>query len=244
MLPMNKNVLESISNTFTPKLRKRLLTGVLVVAVMGGVGVGSAHYYKTQQRDKAMVARAEMIRAEAKNNNIALLDDNQIRSIVANTMGVNEDRVTFKRITLTATNDKKDRKDNHNDDRFKDRNEHKDGKQDHKSEPRKEIPSNPFRQDGNTPPHNINAQLPGNNETQPASIPATPAQGAPIPPNQLAPQEQPNPMMQAGNPENMLPPIAKRINAVYKVAATANGVDYRFVIDPVSGRVINSDVRG
>lgn len=240
---MYKNLLNSMSNAFASKTGKRVFIGVIVLAVLGGVGVGGAHYYKSYQRDKIMTARSEMIRAEAKNNNITLLSEAQIRTIVAASMGVPEDKVSFKWVTLVSSRydsddcddffDDKDDCDDNKDKRKDDRDNHRN----RRANEYNDIQSN--RPDRNLAQPNMAPQ----GQPIPAA-PGQPTQGQPIPQAQPSAPGQPMPATQAVPQPPAQPPLAhpQHFDAVYKVTASANGVTYRFIIDPVSGTVIRNDI--
>lgn len=97
--------------------RRRALAGVVAVAVLGGVGVGSAHYYEGQQKAKLAAARSEMIRSDAEAHHVTLLDEAAIRSITAKAVNVDEEQLAFERVRLAQFKpDKEGHKMKHRDD--------------------------------------------------------------------------------------------------------------------------------
>ena len=244
--------------------RRRALVGVVTVAVLGGVGVGSAHYYEGQQKAKLAAARSEMIRSDAEAHHVTLLDEAAIRSITAKTVNVDEDQLTFERVSLAQFKpDKEGHHMKHRDDTKHDeegkRGAMKEG--DHKNRDHRD-------RDYNDRDHKRDrswevAPIPDGLRGHYADMtPAQNGEGA-MPPVQVDGHADSNGVMssidknaaassatataaqgtQANNvmPKNMTK-MDGYIHPVYKVRAAHDGVVYKLVIDAVDGHVIAKDV--
>lgn len=249
--------------------RRRVLAGVVTVAVLGGVGVGSAHYYEGQQKAKLAAARSEMIRSDAEAHHVTLLDEAAIRSITAKAVNVDENQLTFERVNLTKFKTDKDgykakhhKNKSHGDDEmhdayakhsYKQDREYKDGdykEGNHKDRNHKEdhswnvafIPEGlrGHRADM-TPAHNGEGAMPPvQADGHVDSNDTMPSVGKKADATSSATVSQ-------GTPSNgaMTKDMTKMdgyIHPVYKVRAAHDGVVYKLVIDAVDGRVIAKDV--
>lgn len=247
--------------------RRRVLAGVVTVAVLGGVGVGSAHYYEGQQKAKLAAARSEMIRSDAVAHHVTLLDEAAIRSITAKAVNVDENQLTFERVNLTKF---KTDKDGHKTKHYKDKSQGDDvhdayAKHGHKQEQEHkdgEYKEGNHKDRTHKEDHSWNvASIPEGLRGHRADMtPAQQGEGA-IPPVQVDGHADSNGVMslidknaaassataaqgtQANNvmPKNMTK-MDGYIHPVYKVRAAHDGVVYKLVIDAVDGHVIANDV--
>ena len=97
-----KKLTAAIKNTVTPNRLKK--TGVMLLIT--GVGVSSGLYYHHMQKAEASAskihARSQMVRNQAESASIALLDESTVRSIVADTIGVDESSIYYHKIAFKS----------------------------------------------------------------------------------------------------------------------------------------------
>lgn len=244
--------------------RRRALAGVVTVAVLGGVGVGSAHYYEGQQKAKLAVARSEMIRSDAEAHHVTLLDEAAIRSITAKAVNVDEEQLAFERVSLAQFKPDKEghhmkhRDDTKHDEEGKRRTmkegdhknrDHRDRDykdRDHKGDHSWDVAPIPDGLRGHyadmTPAQNGEGAMPpvqvdghvDSNNTMPSVGKKTDATSSSAVP-------QGTPSSKAVVTKDMTK-MDGYIHPVYKVRAAHDGVVYKLIIDAVDGRVIAKDV--
>ncbi|WP_302226019.1 hypothetical protein [Veillonella magna] len=250
--------------------RRRALAGVVTVAMLGGVGVGSAHYYEGQQKAKLAAARSGMIRSDAAAHHVTLLDEAAIRSITAKAVNVDENQLTFERVNLTKfKTDKDGHKAKHHKNKSYGDDEMHDAYAKHSHKQDREYKDGDYKE-GNHKDRNHKEDHSWNVASIPEGLsghradmtPAQQGEGA-IPPVQVDGHADSNGVMssidknaaassatataaqgtQANNvmPKNMTK-MDGYIHPVYKVRAAHDGVVYKLVIDAVDGHVIANDV--
>lgn len=197
----------------TRKYRNYVITGLVVLCIIGGGSYWAGHYYHNQQKLAKAEAQTNMLKAQAESNHLKLLSEDQVKALTATAVGVPEDQLTFKSINLIEFNphhvnpaDKhKDHGDKHHDKKDGDHYDHKQA-----------TPNGPL------------PVPPAPNVPAPQAAPGAPAQpNQPVPPTASAAQSKAPAMM---------PPI-------YRVTATANGITYNLLIDSVTGKVIASHIK-
>lgn len=250
--------------------RRRVLAGVVTVAVLGGVGVGSAHYYEGQQKAKLAAARSEMIRSDAEAHHVTLLDEAAIRSITAKAVNVDENQLTFERVNLTKfKTDKDGHKAKHHKNKSHGDDEMHDAYAKHSHKQDREYKDGDYKE-GNHKDRNHKEDHSWNVASIPEGLrghradmtPAQQGEGA-IPPVQVDGHADSNGVMssidknaaassatataaQGTQANNVMPKDMTKmdgyIHPVYKVRAAHDGVVYKLVIDAVDGHVIAKDV--
>lgn len=245
--------------------RRRVLAGVVTVAVLGGVGIGSAHYYEGQQKAKLAAARSEMIRSDAEAHHVTLLDEAAIRSITAKAVNVDENQLTFERVNLTKfKTDKDGHKAKHHKNKSHGDDEMHDAYAKHSHKQDREYKDGDYKEGNHKEDHSWNvASIPEGLRGHRADMtPAQQGEGA-IPPVQVDGHADSNGVMssidknaaassatataaQGTQANNVMPKDMTKmdgyIHPVYKVRAAHDGVVYKLVIDAVDGRVIAKDV--
>lgn len=233
--------------------RRRALAGVVTVAVLGGVGVGSAHYYEGQQKAKLAAARSEMIRSDAEAHHVTLLDEAAIRSITAKAVNVDEEQLAFERVRLAQFKpDKEGHNMKHRDDTkhdeegkrgYRQEGDYKD--RDHKGDHSWDVAPIPDGLRGHyadmTPAQNGEGAMPpvqvdghvDSNGTMPSA-----GKKAAATSSSAVPQGTPSSKAMTKDMTKM----DGYIHPVYKVRAAHDGVVYKLVIDAVDGHVIAKDV--
>ena len=250
--------------------RRRALAGVVTVAVLGGVGVGSAHYYEGQQKAKLAAARSEMIRSDAEAHHVTLLDEAAIRSITAKAVNVDEEQLAFERVNLTKfKTDKDGHKAKHHKNKSHGDDEMHDAYAKHSHKQDREYKDGDYKE-GNHKDRNHKEDHSWNVASIPEGLrghradmtPAQQGEGA-IPPVQVDGHADSNGVMssidknaaassatataaQGTQANNVMPKDMTKmdgyIHPVYKVRAAHDGVVYKLVIDAVDGHVIANDV--
>lgn len=262
-----QNIMQSVrcwlTSSHYKRWRRRALAGVVTVAVLGGVGVGSAHYYEGQQKAKLAAARSEMIRSDAEAHHVTLLDETAIRSIMAKAVNVDEEQLAFERVRLAQFKPDKEghnmkhRNDTKHDEEgkrrtmkdgdYKDR-DHRDRdykNRDHKGDHSWDVAPIPDGLRGHyadmTPVHNGEGAMPpvqadghvDSNNTMPSV-------GKKAAATSSSAVTQGTPSSKAMTKD--MTKIDGYIHPVYKVRAAHDGVVYKLVIDAVDGHVIAKNV--
>jgi len=98
---MENKIMETAKGIFSAKNLKR----AGIVAVIGAVlaGGGAYWHYGQEAAAKARVseARTQMVRTQAEKEGLALLAENEVRTLVADAIGVDETAITYRKIELT-----------------------------------------------------------------------------------------------------------------------------------------------
>lgn len=109
-----------ISKMFTISRIKKAGIGILICAVIAGIGGVYWHRQKVNEHAKIVQARTRIIEVQATRNNIKLLDNEKINELVAEAIGMDESSIEYRQIELTnkdnshysEKDDKKHRKQN------------------------------------------------------------------------------------------------------------------------------------
>ena len=116
-------VQEKARGIFTPARLKKAGGCLLICAILAGGGAWYHHQQKQAEDAQVLQAKTTMIEAQAARNNIAILDTNTIRSLAAEAIGIDENSITYREISLSDKALHDNDKDQHND---KDKDKHKD----------------------------------------------------------------------------------------------------------------------
>ena len=225
---MENKIMETAKGIFSAKNLKRAGVVVALGAVLAGGGAYWHHGQEVAAKERVSEARTQMVRTQADKAGLALLSENEVRTLVADAIGMDETTITYRRIELTENRATEKR---HDDDKRKtDRRDgdHRDQKdkherKDHRGDPPKALhdrqmpaPDAPAPQQ--TPP----ALAPA------AQQPAAPALDAAIP----AP----------GTASAVPAPNRALFQPVYRVKCYANNVKYELILDAQSGAVLYREV--
>lgn len=170
-----------VKNFISKKLIRRVVYGIIGLSILGGVSYGGAAYYLNNQHQQSIQARTDMIRAQAEQNNLTLLSEDQIKDITAKNTGVAVSDLQFKSIQLKPYSEEVHKKDKH-DKKYKHEN-----KKDRHQNQQQAASGNP-----------ANAAAAANNQAADGNNP----QGAPT-------QGDANPQAQNNNAGGMQAPIYK-----------------------------------
>lgn len=259
----------TVTSKFNKKVGKKLLAGVIALAVVGGIGYGGASYYKEMEKAQIREARTQMVMAQAEARNMTLVSNDQVKEAAASAIGQPLDSIQFKQVDLVAfPKPEKDKGPGH-----EKRDKHEKGDREHKGDKGEQRgdkkpmdgPMNPPPMMNGAqpmPPAPNGVQPPTNTNTQPNVQAATntnstqtanaqqpnrsaqnnqaPQAGAPMPNGQAA---------MAPTPNGQMHPVMMGdkdkmydFKPTYLVKAKANGVEYKIVVDAQSGKVVKADI--
>ena len=227
---MENKIIETAKGIFSAKNLKR----AGIVAVIGAVlaGGGAYWHYGQEAAAKARVseARTQMVRTQAEKEGLALLSENEVRTLVADAIGVDETAITYRKVELT---DNRAKGMKHGDDKHK--GDHRDG--DHRDQKDKHE-----RKDhrGDQPKAVHDRQMPASDAPAPQQMPpalAPDAQQTAVPaPDAAIPAPAPGTASAAPAPNRAL------FQPVYRVKCYANNVKYELILDAQSGAVLYREV--
>ena len=239
---MENKIIETAKGIFSAKNLKR----AGIVAVIGAVlaGGGAYWHYGQEAAAKARVseARTQMVRTQAEKEGRALLSENEVRTLVADAIGMDETAITYRRIDLTENRAKgmKHGVDKHrgdhddwDDDWDHDDRDHRDQKNKHDRKDR--------RGDHLADAHG--KQMLPQGALAPQQAPPAPAPDAQQPmaapsPNAVAPAPAPAPGTASAAPA----PHRTLFQPVYRVKCYANNVKYEMILDAQSGAVLYREI--
>ncbi|BEU86685.1 hypothetical protein TAMA11512_01490 [Selenomonas sp. TAMA-11512] len=236
---MKSKVMETAKTIFSAKNLK--LAGI--VALLGAVLAGGGAYWHHEQKAAAKAriseARAQMIRVQAEKEGIPLLSENEVRTLVADAVGMDETALTYRRIELTENRARGMEHDDEWDDEEWDddewhKGEHRGG--DHRNkkdrherkEHRVDSPMTP--QQGTPAPQQTKAAPPA---------PPAPAPDARHPMAVPAPEAAPTAAVSAAAAPA---PNFSLVQPVYRVKCCANTVQYELILDAQSGDVLHCEI--
>ena len=230
---MENKIMETAKGIFSAKNLK--CAGI--VAVIGAVlaGGGAYWHYGQEAAAKARVseARTQMVRTQAEKEGLALLSENEVRTLVADAIGMDETAITYRRIDLTENRAKgmKHGVDKHrgdhddwDDDWDHDDRDHRDQKNKHDRKARR-----------------------GDQPMDTRQMPQPAPGGAPAPAAPQQPLAAPAPDAAAPAPAHgtaSAAPAANRtlFQPVYRVKCYANNVKYELILDAQSGDVLYREI--
>lgn len=98
--PFNSSYKDKDNITFLKRRLYRLLLAGLIIILAGAAGYSIYDYYTTQEHLRVVAARSEMVKAQAKANNLTIISEDKIKEIVALNTGVPLKDLKFKEIGL------------------------------------------------------------------------------------------------------------------------------------------------
>ena len=222
---MENKIMETAKGIFSAKNLKH----AGIVAVIGAVlaGGGAYWHYGQEAAAKARVseARTQMVRTQADKAGLALLSENEVRTLVADAIGIDETAITYRRIELT---DNRAKGMKHGDDKHK--GDHRDG--DHRDQ--KDKHERKYRR-GDQP-------MAARETPQPAPGGA-PAPAAPQQPLTAPAPDAAAPAPAAPDTASAAPaPSPALFQPVYRVKCYANNVKYELILDAQSGEVLYREI--
>ena len=255
---------ETGKQVFSPRNLKRGAGALVVLAVIGAGGKYFIHQNKAEAKARTAEARTTLLRNLAAQNNIQLVSPDAVKDAVAQTLGSAADQVSFKSVNLVSPAfDREDGKDREKkeDKKYGHQREEKRGAKKEHGDNKERGEKHAYGEDkehgekraygdnkeqGRQPFSQGQPALPGQpaqpgQPGQPGSAPlAAPAAGAP---NTAAVPGQ----ALATAPSLPAPGIAPdqqlaRNPLFYSVKCSLNNVDYQFVVDAQSGKILRSHV--
>lgn len=222
---MENKIMETAKGIFSAKNLKR----AGIVAVIGAVlaGGGAYWHYGQEAAAKARVseARTQMVRTQADKAGLALLSENEVRTLVADAIGVDETAITYRKVELTDNRAKgmkhgvDKRKGDHRD------GDHRDQKDKHERKDRRGDQPMAARQTPQPAPEGAPAPAA---PQQPLAAPAPDAaMPAPAAPGTASAAPAPSPAL---------------FQPVYRVKCYANNVKYELILDAQSGDVLYREI--
>ena len=238
---MENKIIETAKGIFSAKNLKR----AGIVAVIGAVlaGGGAYWHYGQEAAAKARVseARTQMVRTQADKAGLVLLSENEVRTLVADAIGVDETAIAYRRIDLTENRakgmkhgDDKHRGDHDDwdDDWDHDDRDHRDQKDKHERKARRGDQPMDTRQ--------MPQPAPGG-----APAPAAPQQplAAPAPDAAMPASDAAMPAPAAPGTASAAPAANRTLfQPVYRVKCYANNVKYELILDAQSGVVLYREI--
>lgn len=225
---MENKIMETAKGIFSAKNLKRAGVVAVLGAVLAGGGAYWHHGQEAAAKARVSEARTQMVRTQAEKEGLTLLSENEVRTLVADAIGVDETAITYRKVEL-AENRAKGRK--HDDGKHKgDRRdgEHRDQKDKHeRKDHRGNLPKDVH--DRQMPPQGA----PVSPQTPPALAPAVQQPAAPAP----------DAAMPAPGTASVAPaPNRALFQPVYRVKCYANNVKYELILDAQSGAVLYREI--
>ena len=259
---------ETGKQVFSPRNLKRGAGALVVLAVIGAGGKYFIHQNKAEAKARTAEARTTLLRNLAAQNNIQLVSPDAVKDAVAQTLGSAADQVSFKSVNLVSP--AFDREDGKNKEKKEDKKSghQREEKRGDKREYGEDKENGEKHAYGEGKEHGEKHAYGDNKEQgrrpfsqgQPA-LPGQPAQpGQPNQPGQpgLAPQSTPvaGAANQAATAPVQTPAAMPAVPApgtapdqqfarnplFYSVKCSLNNVDYQFVVDAQSGKILRSHV--
>jgi len=259
---------ETGKQVFSPRNLKRGAGALVVLAVIGAGGKYFIHQNKAEAKARTAEARTTLLRNLAAQNNIQLVSQDAVKDTVAQTLGSAADQISFKSVNLVSP--VFDREDGKNKEKKEDKKSghQREEKRGDKREYGEDKEHGEKRSYGEGKEHGEKHAYGDNKEQgrqpfsqgQPA-LPGQPAQpGQPNQPGQpgLAPQSTPvaGAANQAATTPVQTPAAMPAVPApgtapdqqfarnplFYSVKCSLNNVDYQFVVDAQSGKILRSHV--
>ncbi len=229
---MENKIMETAKGIFSAKNLKR----AGIVAVIGAVlaGGGAYWHYGQEAAAKARVseARTQMVRTQAEKEGLALLSANEVRTLVADAIGVDETAITYRKVELT---DNRAKGMKHGDGKHK--GDHRDGDhRDQKDKHERKARSGDQPMDARQMPQPAPEGAPAH--TAPQQPLAAPAPDAAM----LAPDAAAPAPAAPGTASAAPAPSPALFQPVYRVKCYANNVKYELILDAQSGEVLYREI--
>ena len=257
---MESKIIETVKGIFSAKNLKR----AGAVAVIGAMLAGGCAYWQYERKAAAharvVEARAQMVRTQAEKEGLALLSENEVRTLVADAIGMDETAIAYRRIDLTENRAKRMKHDvdNHrgepwdwdddwddawDDDDWDDHWDHRAQKDRHDRRDRRGNPPTDARAKQRPPQ---GAPAPQQPMAAPAPNAAPDAQqpmAAPAP-NAAPDAQRPMaaPASAHGTASAAPAPHRTLFQPVYRVKCFANNVKYELILDAQSGAVLYREI--
>ena len=225
---MENRIMETAKGIFSAKNLKRVGVVVALGAVLAGGGAYWHHGQEVAAKERVSEARTQMVRTQADKAGIALLSENEVRTLVADAIGMDETAITYRRIDLTENrakgmkHDDDKRKGAHRDGDYRDQKD-KHERKDHRGDQPKAV------HDRQMP----TSDAPAPQQTSPALAPDAQQPAAPA---LDAASPAPGTASAAPAPNRAL------FQPVYRVKCYANNVKYELILDAQSGAVLYREI--
>jgi hypothetical protein len=247
---------ETGKQVFSPRNLKRGAGALMVLAIVGAGGKYFIHQNKVEAKARTAEARTTLLQNLAAQNNIQLVSQDAVKDTVAQTLGTAADQVSFKSVNLVSPvfdredgknkEKKEDKKSGHQrEEKRGDKREHGEDKEhgekraygDNKEHGEKHAYGD-NKEQGRQPFSQGQPVLPGQPGSAPQSAPAAGAAN----PAATAPVQTPAATPAAPAPGTAPDQQLARNPLFYSVKCSLNNVDYQFVVDAQSGKILRSHV--
>ena len=232
---MESKIIETAKGIFSTKNLKRAGIAAVIGAVLAGGGVYWHHQQESASKARVVEARTQMVRTQAEKEGLALLSENEVRTLVADAIGMDETAITYRRIELTENrakgmkHDGDKREGDHRDGDHRDKKDKRDRK-DHRGDGRMAQP----QPAPTAPAPQAAPAVPPPDAAEPLAAPAAPAaEGAAAAP---APGAASGTAAAAPAPNRVL------FQPVYNVKCYANNVKYKLILDAQTGSVLYREI--
>ena len=239
---MENRIMETAKGIFSAKNLKRAGVGVALGAVLAGGGAYWHHGQEVAAEERVSEARTQMVRTQADKAGLALLSENEVRTLVADAIGMDETAIIYRRIDLTENRAKgmkhdgvrhRENHDDWDDDWDHDDRDHRDQKNKHDRRERRgdhmaDAHGKQMLPQGAAAPQQA-PPVPAPDAQQPMAVPS---------PNAAAPAPAPAPGTVSAAPA----PHRTLFQPVYRVKCYANNVKYELILDAQSGAVLYREI--
>ena len=227
---MENRIMETAKGIFSAKNLKRAGVVVALGAVLAGGGAYWHHGQEVAAKERVSEARTQMVRTQADKAGLALLSENEVRTLVADAIGVDETAITYRKVELM---DNRAKGMKHGDDKYK--GDHRDG--DHRDQKDKHE-RKARRGDQSMDTRQMPQSAPGGAPAAPQQPLAAPAPDAAMPASDAAMPTPAAPSTASAAPA----PSPALFQPVYRVKCYANNVKYELILDAQSGDVLYREI--
>lgn len=252
------NMTNSVKNTgkkiFTSHNLKKGASILILLAVIAGGGKYMLHQHKAEARVQANAARTNLLQNLAAQNGIQIVGTDAVKTTVAQALGTDADKVTFKSVDLVSPafgngdhdkNEKHERKgDYKKGDKHEREDKHERNDDKHEREEKHDRYENRYgagqrNAQGMQQRFGKNMPAPGN------AVGGQPEQGMQAPqaaPEGQAPQGMPDGQVpQAPVANAKMPMMNGQTPMFYSVKCTKDNVDYKFLISAKDGKILRTN---
>lgn len=218
ILAIAENTKDKVCTVVTKKRLKKAAALMILASLLAAGGGYFIHQNKVQAKAEEKAAQTQLMQHIAVQNNVKLLSTDEIKSIVASTLGVDAQNLTFKSIYL----------------------DHKTSSPKLKEEKTKRLDKT-NKKDKDFRNHDTQQNAVSYaTEHKPISRPnANTTAAVNINGQKASPKTNPNTLQ----PASTTTPIHNSESYVYKVQCMQNKLQYKFSIDAETGKILKSDVK-
>jgi hypothetical protein len=252
------NMTNSVKNTgkkiFTSHNLKKGASILILLAVIAGGGKYMLHQHKAEAKAQANAARTTLLQNLASQNGIQLVSTDAVKTTVAQALGTDADKITFKSVDLLSPafgngdhdkNEKHERKGDYKksgkherEDKHERNDKHERGEKNEQHDRYENHDGGERNAQGMQQRFGKNMPAPGN------AVVGQPEQGMQVPqgaPEGQAPQAMPEGQAPQTPVVNAKAPMMNgQAPMFYSVKCTKDNVDYKFVINAKDGKILRT----